>query len=207
MRRVGGFIRAGFAGFWSFGAARHRRGHRACAGRRARRHHRRRVRLQSEGDCRPHGPGREPYRAVTFATVVHLVASLVAPAPVMSAGYDDWSLPAVAVTIGALLWLHHRVVIPRYRRAGVRSSSDRCCLSAALDGVAFVATTGVTSGGLALTIAALGFHDLSRHRHARRPDAGWVTRAVRPTRPAGAGVGAPSCVGGRPCGAGYRRAR
>lgn len=76
------------------------------------------IRLTVGAAPRPISPeAKRIESAVTIATVVQLVASFAAPAIVVAAGHSDWLLPSIAVTIGPLLlWLDHRVDIPRYRR-------------------------------------------------------------------------------------------
>jgi hypothetical protein len=101
-------------------------------------------------------------RAVTVASAIQLVASFAAPAIVIAAGHDDWVLPSVAVTIGPLLlWLDHRVLIPRYRLAGWALIAGPMLLVAAMSGTPLVATTGIAAGALLLSTAAAGFHDLA----------------------------------------------
>ena len=65
---------------------------------------------------RPRSPeGRRIERAVTIATVIGFAAAIVLPVIVSAAGHSDWVLPSIAITIGPLLlWLDHRVQIPRY---------------------------------------------------------------------------------------------
>ncbi len=69
---------------------------------------------------RPKSPeGRRIERGVTIATVLEFAAAIVLPVLVSSAGHSDWVLPSIAITIGPLLlWLDHRVDIPRYRPVG-----------------------------------------------------------------------------------------
>ncbi len=63
--------------------------------------------------------GKRIERGVTLATVIELVAAFVLPIIVSAAGHSDWVLPSIAITIGPLLlWLDHRVHIPRYRPVG-----------------------------------------------------------------------------------------
>jgi hypothetical protein len=104
-------------------------------------------------------------RAVSIATVVQLVASFAAPAIVVLAGHPDWVLPSIAVTIGPLLlWLDHRVDIPRYRTVGWALITGPMVLVATLSGAALAATTGIAAGLLLLGSAAAGFHDLASGR-------------------------------------------
>jgi hypothetical protein len=168
VRRVGGLIQLGFAAFWlirgslvldgrigpalaaGFGviavAA-------AVYG----------VRATTGVAGRPTGPGAGRIeRAVTVATVVQLVASFAAPAAVLAAGRPDWVLPSIAVTIGPLLlWLDHRVGVPRYRLAGWALVAGPVVLVAVLSGTALVATTGIATGLLLLATATAGFRDLA----------------------------------------------
>ena len=69
---------------------------------------------------RPKSPeGKRIERAVTIATVIEFAAAIVLPVIVSAAGHSDWVLPSIAITIGPLLlWLDHRVHIPRYRPVG-----------------------------------------------------------------------------------------
>jgi hypothetical protein len=117
-------------------------------------------------------------RAVTIATIVQLAASFAAPAIVIAAGHSDWVLPSIAVTIGPLLlWLDHRVEIPRYRPAGWALIIGPLLLIATISGAALAATTGIAAGAVLLAIATAGFHDLGQAKLGR-----WPTRIV----PAGA---------------------
>jgi hypothetical protein len=101
-------------------------------------------------------------RAITIATIVQLVASFAAPAIVVAAGHSDWLLPSIAVTIGPLLlWLDHRVGVPRYRPAGWALIVGPVLLVAIFSGTALAATTGIAAGALLLGIATAGFHDLA----------------------------------------------
>ena len=101
-------------------------------------------------------------RAISVATIVQLVASFAAPAIVVAAGHSDWLLPSIAVTIGPLLlWLDHRVGVPRYRPAGWALIVGPLVLVAVLSGTALAATTGIAAGALLLGIATAGFHDLA----------------------------------------------
>jgi hypothetical protein len=112
---------------------------------------------------RPHAPeARRIERAVTVASVIQLVASFVAPAIVIAAGHPTWVLPSIAITIGPLLlWLDHRLDIPRYRPVGWALVVVPVLLVATLSGTALVATTGLAAGLLLMTTAAAGFHDLT----------------------------------------------
>jgi len=169
VRRVGGFIQVAFAAFWlirgSFnldsGVAPALALASAAAviavvayG----------VRVTTGTAPRPVSPeGRHIERAVTVATVLQLVASFAAPAIVIAAGHSDWTLPAIAITIGPLLlWLDHRVVVPRYRPAGVVLIVGPLVLIAVMSGNALAATTGIASGTILLATATGGFRDLAR---------------------------------------------
>lgn len=56
---------------------------------------------------------------MTIATVIELAAAFALPVLVIAAGHSDWVLPSIAITIGPLLlYLDHRVHIPRYRLVG-----------------------------------------------------------------------------------------
>lgn len=58
-------------------------------------------------------------RDMTIATVIELAAAFALPVLVIAAGHSDWVLPSIAITIGPLLlYLDHRVHIPRYRLVG-----------------------------------------------------------------------------------------
>jgi hypothetical protein len=118
---------------------------------------------------RPTGPeaGRIE-RAVTIATVVQLIASFAAPAAVIAAGRPDWVLPSIAITIGPLLlWLDHRVHVPRYRPAGWALIAGPIVLGTVLSGPALAATTGIAAGVLLTATATAGFHDLTSLRDGR----------------------------------------
>jgi hypothetical protein len=125
VRRVGGFIQVAFAAFWLVRGSLNIDGGIGLAlaavftavvavvivyG----------VRTTSGVARRPVSPeAKHIERAVTIATIVQLAASFGGPAIVIAAGQSDWLLPSIAVTIGPLLlWLDHRVEIPRYRPAG-----------------------------------------------------------------------------------------
>lgn len=177
VRYIGGFIQVAFAAFWlvrgsltipgaigtalavAFGVVTVA----VCVyGRRA------------TADTAPRPAGAEARRierAVTIATIVQLVASFVVPAIVIAAGYPDWTLPSIAITIGPLLlWLDHRVDIPRLRPVGWALIVGPVLLVATMSGAALAATTGLAAGLLLLGTATAGFHDLAG------------TRASRPTR-------------------------
>ena len=176
VRRVGGFIQVGFAAFWLVRGSLNIRGAVGITlalasvgvtvavvayG----------IRLTAGVAPRPIGPeAKRIERAVTIATVVQLVASFVAPAIVVAAGHPDWLLPSIAITIGPLLlWLDHRVDIPRYRPAGWALIVGPIVLVALLSGSALAATTGIAAGTVLLGIATAGFHDLGAARPHRAP--------------------------------------
>lgn len=117
---------------------------------------------------RPKSPeGRRIERGVTIATVIEFAAAIVLPIIVSSAGHPDWVLPSIAITIGPLLlWLDHRVHIPRYRAVGWALSVGPVILVATLSGTALVATTGIAAGLLLLGTALAGFRDLAGVRRA-----------------------------------------
>ncbi len=115
--------------------------------------------------------GKRIERAVTIATVIEFAAAIVLPIIVIEAGHSDWVLPSIAITIGPLLlWLDHRVHIPRYRPVGWALTVGPLILVATLSGTALVATTGLAAGVLLLGTAVAGFHDLAGvRRAAERP--------------------------------------
>jgi hypothetical protein len=117
---------------------------------------------------RPKSPeGRRIERGITIATVLEFGAAIVLPVIVSSAGHSDWVLPSIAITIGPLLlWLDHRVNIPRYRPVGWALTVGPVVLVAVMSGTALVATTGITAGLLLLGTAFAGFRDLAGVRHA-----------------------------------------
>ena len=81
---------------------------------------------------------------------------------VIAAGQSDWMLPSIAVTIGPLLlWLDHRVDIPRYRAVGSILVIGPIVLAAAMSGPSLAATCGIAAGALLLATATAGFHDLA----------------------------------------------
>jgi hypothetical protein len=87
------------------------------------------------------------------------------PAVVIAAGYTDWVLPSVEITIGPLLlWLDHRVHIPRYRPVGWALIVGPILLIPTLSGSALATTTGIAAGVLLLSTAVAGFHDLAIDR-------------------------------------------
>ena len=167
VRRIGGFIQVAFAAFWLIRGSLilHSRvgasltlvfsagvivvivyGIRATAGKAP----------------RPISPeGKHIERAVTVATIIQLVASFAVPVAVIAAGYPDWVLPSIAITIGPLLlWLDHRVHVPRYRPVGWALIVGPVALGLTMSGPSLAATTGICAGVLLLGTAVLGFHDL-----------------------------------------------
>lgn len=169
VRRIGGFIQVGFAGFWLIRGSTTIHGGAGFAlaassgavvalvlgyG----------LRATSGVAPRPTGPeGKRIERAVTIATIVQLIASFAAPAIVVASGHSDWVLPSIAITIGPLLlWLDHRIGLPRYRPAGCALIVGPVVLVVTLSGTPLIATTGIGAGALLLGIAAAGFRDLAR---------------------------------------------
>jgi hypothetical protein len=101
-------------------------------------------------------------RAITVATVVELVAAFVFPAIVIAVGRSDLTLPSIAITIGPLLlWLDHRLDIPRYRPVGWALTVGPIVLALVLSGSALAATTGLAAGALLLFTATAGFRQLA----------------------------------------------
>jgi hypothetical protein len=190
VRRVGGFIQLAFATFWLIRGALTLGGDlggvlaaalaaialavtvygvRATAGR----------------GPRPSGPeARRIERAVTIATILQLIASFALPWILIDAGYPDWVLPSIAFSIGPLLlWLDHRVDIPRYRPVGWALIVGPAVLGILLSGPALAATTGIAAGVLLLTAAAAGFHDLARTPPGHRDPAPTTTTTPSPLTP------------------------
>ncbi len=126
------------------------------------------VRATAGTAPRPRSPeGKRIERAVTIATVLEFAAAIVLPVIVSSAGHSDWVLPSIAITIGPLLlWLDHRVHIPRYRPVGWVLTLGPVILVVTMSGTPLVATTGIAAGVLLLGTALAGFHDLAGVRHA-----------------------------------------
>jgi hypothetical protein len=120
------------------------------------------IRVTDGKAPRPTSPeGKRIERAVTVATIVQLAASFAVPIAVIAAGYPDWVLPSIAITIGPLLlWLDRRVHIPRYRPVGWALIVGPIALGLTMSGPPLAATTGIAAGVLLLGTAALGFHDL-----------------------------------------------
>jgi len=106
--------------------------------------------------------GRKIERGITIATVIELVAAFALPVIVAAAGHSDWVLPSIAITIGPLLlYLDHRVHIPRYRPVGWLLTVGPVILVAVMSGTPLIATTGIASGVLLLGTAAAGFRELA----------------------------------------------
>jgi hypothetical protein len=111
--------------------------------------------------------GKRIERAVTVATVIEFAAAIVLPVIVSAAGHPDWVLPSIAITIGPLLlWLDHRVSVPRYRPVGWALTIGPVILVIVLSGTSLAATTGLSAGVLLLGTAFAGFHDLAKGRRA-----------------------------------------
>jgi hypothetical protein len=176
VRRVGGFIQVAFAAFWLVRGSLNINGGTGLVlaavftavvavvivyG----------VRTTNGVAPRPVSPeAKHIERAVTIATIVQLAASFAAPAIVIAAAHSDWLLPSIAVTIGPLLlWLDHRVDIPRYRLAGWALIAGPLLLIALMSGAALAATTGIAAGAILLAIATAGFHDLGQTKLGRIP--------------------------------------
>jgi hypothetical protein len=168
VRRVGGFIQVAFAAFWLIRGSLTIRGTIGASlalaftavvlgvvayG----------VRVTAGKAPRPTTPeGTRIERAITVATIAQLVASFAVPAAVIAAGYPDWVLPTIAITIGPLLiWLDRRVKVPRYRPVGWALIVGPLALGLTMSGRSLGATTGIAAGVLLLGTAALGFHDLA----------------------------------------------
>jgi hypothetical protein len=106
--------------------------------------------------------GKRIERAVTVATLIEFAAAIVLPIIVIKAGHSDWVLPSIAITIGPLLlWLDHKVHVPRYRPVGWALTVGPVILVAMQSGTALVATTGLAAGVLLLGTAVAGFRDLA----------------------------------------------
>ena len=109
-------------------------------------------------------------RSVTIATVLELVAAFVLPVIVDATGHSDWTLPAIAITIGPLLlWLDHLVHLPRYRAVGWLLTVGPVVLVATMGGSSLAATTGIAAGVVLLATATAGFHDLAGLRPPHLP--------------------------------------
>jgi hypothetical protein len=104
-------------------------------------------------------------RQVTIATVIEFAAAILLPVLVSAAGHPNWVLPSI--TIGPrLLWLDHRVSVPRYRPVGWALTIGPLILLIVLSGTPPVAATGLGAGVLLLGTALAGFHDLAEVRRA-----------------------------------------
>ena len=124
------------------------------------------IRVTAGTAPRPTSPeGKRIERDITIATVIELAAAFALPLLVVSAGHSDWVLPSIAITIGPLLlYLDHRVHIPRYRPVGWLLTVGPVILVATLSGTPLIAATGIASGVLLLGTALAGFHDLAETR-------------------------------------------
>ena len=124
VRWVGGMIQAAFAVFWLLrgAGAIGGRGEPADGAVGARGRCRVRVRGQGDGGDGPRprsSEDRRIEREVTVATLIEFAAAIILPVLVTAAGHSDWVLPSIAITIGPLLlWLDHRLFVPRYRAVG-----------------------------------------------------------------------------------------
>lgn len=129
--------------------------------------------------------GKRIERDITIATVIELAAAFALPVLVSDAGHSDWVLPSIAITIGPLLlYLDHRVHIPRYRPVGWLLTIGPVILVATMSGTPLIATTGIASGVLLLGAATAGFHDLagirSRAKQSDRSKVGVAATGARP---------------------------
>jgi hypothetical protein len=107
--------------------------------------------------------GRRLERAIIAATVIQFTASFAAPVVVAAAGRSDWVVPSIAVTIGPLLlWVDHRIRLPRYRFVGWALTLVPFVLMATMSGKALTVTAGLGAGLLLLATAAAGFRDLAQ---------------------------------------------
>jgi hypothetical protein len=127
---------------------------------------------------------RRTERLVTIATVIEFAAAIVLPVLVSAAGHPDWVLPSIAITIGPLLlWLDHRLCVPRYRPVGWVLTIGPLVLIATLSGTALVATTGIGAGMLLLGTALAGFRELAGiRRAAQRSEPSSVVSSVEVQR-------------------------
>jgi hypothetical protein len=101
-------------------------------------------------------------RNVTIATIVQLVASFAVPVAVGVAGYGDWVLPSIAMTIGLLLLdLDYLVHLPRYRWAGGALVLGPIMCAVVFSGDAITVAMGLGAGAILLVIAGAGFRDLA----------------------------------------------
>lgn len=124
--------------------------------------------------------GKRIERGVTIATVIEFAAAIALPIIVSATGHSDWVLPSIAITIGPLLlWLDHRVDIPRFRPVGWALTVGPVLLVAILSGTDLIATTGIAAGLLLLGTATAGFHDLAEvKRRADRPKTSKVPTSI-----------------------------
>ena len=174
VRRIGGFIQAGFAAFWLARASLAiggRTGHvlLAASGVAVIAVFAYAIRVTAGTAPRPADPeARRIERSVTVATVIELVAAFVLPVIVIAAGRSDWVLPSIVITIGPLLlYLDHLVHIPRYRVVGWALTAGPVILVATMSGSSLAVTTGIAAGVILLGTAAAGFHDLAGLRPVR----------------------------------------
>jgi hypothetical protein len=77
-----------------------------------------------------------------------------------------------------LLWLDHRVHVPRYRPVGWALTIGPVILVATMSGTPLVATTGIAAGVLLLGTAVAGFHDLAGVRRAQQAKASTAAVSV-----------------------------
>ena len=175
VRRVDGFIQAGFATFWLIRGSLALGGSTgyvlaAVLGMAAMAAVGYGIRTTTGTAPRPRGvQARGIECAVTVATIVQLAASFVAPALVIAIGHPEWVLPSIAITIGPLLlWLDHRLGIPRLRPVGWSLIIGPVLLAVTLSATALVVAIGIAAGALLLFTAVAGFHDLSVS-HQRGP--------------------------------------
>ena len=187
VRRVGGFIQAAFAAFWlvrgGFAIGDGVGGGLAAAFA---------VvvfvvvvyAIRFTAGVAPRPTGREAgriERSVTVATIVQLVASFAVPALVIATDHSDWALPSIAMTIGPLLlWLNHRVHIPRYRPVGWTLIVGPVLLVAIMSDIALSATTGIAAGTILVVVAVAGFHDLAPARRPRHGAPGIIAAGSAP---------------------------
>ena len=101
-------------------------------------------------------------REVTIASVIQLVASFVAPFAVIALGHPDLVVPSIAVTIGPLLlWLDHRLEIPRFRAIGWALTVAPILVALVVSGSALSAVVGLGAGALLFATAITGFRQLA----------------------------------------------
>jgi CDP-diglyceride synthetase len=114
--------------------------------------------------------GRRLERAIIAATAIQFAASFAAPVAVAAAGHSDWVVPSIAVTIGPLLlWVDHRIRLPRYRFAGWALTLVPFVLMATMSGKALAVTAGLGTGLLLLATATAGFRDLAQLPYTTPP--------------------------------------